>query len=75
MKLIVLTLLNGHPTFVNTEKINYIEYLPSHEGSKILFDGETKINVQESLKDILTLIKEESKWLNQLNIYSHYHKL
>lgn len=61
MKIIALTLLNGRLILVNVEKINYIKYLPSYDGSTILFDGETKINVHESLKDILTLIKEESK--------------
>lgn len=61
MKLIALTLLNGRLILVNTEKINYINYLPSYDGSTILFDGETKINVLESLNDILTIIKEETK--------------
>lgn len=61
MKLIALTLINGQLILVNVEKINYIKYLPSYEGSTILFDGETKINVHESLKDILTITKEETK--------------
>lgn len=69
MNLIELTLLNGRAILVNVEKINYLKYLPSYEGSTILLDGETKINVKEALKDILTLIKEEIKWLNQQNTY------
>lgn len=61
MNLIELTLLNGRSILVNTEKINYLKHLPSYEGSTILVDCETKINVKESLKEILTLIKEETK--------------
>lgn len=52
MKLIALTLINGQSITVNVEKIKYIKYLPSYEGSTILFDGATTINVYESLKDI-----------------------
>lgn len=61
MKLIELKLLNGQPILANIEKISYMKHLPSYNGSIILFNDETKINVKESLKDILTLIKEETK--------------
>lgn len=61
MKLIELKLLNGRTILVNIEKISYMKHLPSYNGSTIVFNDDTKINVHESLKDILTLIKEESK--------------
>lgn len=43
--------------------------------SKLLFnDGREFICIQ-TIREVLERINEVSKWLNQQNIYSHYHKL
>lgn len=61
MKLIELTLINESTIIVNLEKIIFFKKIQTYDGTTILFNDGTKINVIEPLRDILLLIKEETK--------------
>lgn len=77
MNYIYLTSRDYNKLLINVDKIEMLESSHKFGSTKIYLTGKQNfIEVLEPLKEVLNYIKlkEESKWLNKLNTYWHYHK-